>query len=247
MFPNKNFDFESFSIFQSSRSIDEVRENTEFYWHFQRYSFVREYFERLPLSYPPLIVIPHIMLLFLNIRRIYFSKLSRNRMISENGVSLLKKLTRVFKMIPTSDSQNEQWDSFENAAVHSRMRSILEKNKDTLTVNHEKSSETMMKTDSKVAETTLNQEQQIETLKNELMSTCKSVLLETQRGLEDNNSRMENRFDQMKTSLEWVMNAIERMQMNDPKNPRPTFESSSTNNDISFAHQATTLTTNSVE
>jgi hypothetical protein len=38
-------------------------------------------------------------------------------------------------MIPTKDSQNEQWDLFENAATHSYARSILEKNKNKDTSN----------------------------------------------------------------------------------------------------------------
>ncbi|CAF4173280.1 unnamed protein product [Rotaria sp. Silwood2] len=110
-----------------THSIDEVRENTDFYWRYQRYSFVREYFERLPLSYPPLIAISHIILLFLTIRRICCSKFGRNRVTTKNYVPLSKKFTRVFKMIPTDDSQNEQWDSFENAATYSYARLVLEK------------------------------------------------------------------------------------------------------------------------
>ncbi|CAF4377045.1 unnamed protein product [Rotaria sp. Silwood2] len=110
-----------------THSIDEVRENTDFYWRYQRYSFVREYFERLPLSYPPLIAISHIILLFLTIRRICCSKFGRNRVATKNYVPLSKKFTRVFKMIPTDDSQNEQWDSFENAATYSYARLVLEK------------------------------------------------------------------------------------------------------------------------
>ncbi|CAF3845002.1 unnamed protein product [Rotaria sp. Silwood1] len=127
-------------MFQSSHSIDEVRENTEFYWRYQRYSFVREYFECLPLSYPPLIFISHIILLFLTIRSVCYSMFGRSQVASENNVPLSKKFTRIFKMIPMHGSQNEQWDSFENAATHSYIRSILEKskNQDTLTTNHGK-------------------------------------------------------------------------------------------------------------
>ncbi|CAF1015057.1 unnamed protein product [Rotaria sp. Silwood1] len=125
-----------------AHSIDEVRENTEFYWRYQRYSFVREYFERLPLSYPPFIAISHVVLLLLTIHREFCSLLGRHQVAADNHVPLSKKLTRVFKMIPTNDSQNEQWDSFENAATHSCIRSILEKseNQDTSTTSHEKPS-----------------------------------------------------------------------------------------------------------
>lgn len=37
-----------------------MQHNTEFYWHYQRYSFVREYFDRPILAYPPLIIFPHL-------------------------------------------------------------------------------------------------------------------------------------------------------------------------------------------
>jgi hypothetical protein len=68
----------------------------------------------------------------------------------ENDVSTLNSITPVFskfeifyyirllylfiikihiEMIPTENSQNEQWDLFENAATHSYARSILERNK----------------------------------------------------------------------------------------------------------------------
>jgi hypothetical protein len=42
-------------------------------------------------------------------------------------------------MLPIKDSQNEQWDLFENAATHSYARSVLEKNKnkDNLTIHDE--------------------------------------------------------------------------------------------------------------
>ncbi|CAF3424141.1 unnamed protein product [Rotaria sp. Silwood1] len=253
-----------------THSVDHVRDNSDFYWRHQRYSFVREYFEGLPLSSPPLIFISHIVLLFLSIRRKCCSKLGRNQVTTENHIPLSKKFTRIFKMIPTNDSQNEQWDSFENVATYSYVRSILDKNEDTVMVNDERSGEIMMAIDSNIAETTVNQQQQIENFKNELMSTCKSVLMETQRELEDVNKQFENEksfksgrrfFEylfpnifknfciilQMKVSLEWMMDAMARVKMNDPKYPRPKLDSPYTENNISFANQPTTLITNSAE
>ena len=48
------------------------------------------------------------------------------------SVNFLAKITdSIFKieMIPVKDSQNEQWDMFENAATNSYARSVLEKSK----------------------------------------------------------------------------------------------------------------------
>jgi hypothetical protein len=44
----------------------------------------------------------------------------------------------------------------------------------------------------------------------------------------------------MITSLEWMMNAIARVKMNDPKQPRPAFESPSIGSGVQFSNQATT-------
>jgi hypothetical protein len=50
-------------------------------------------------------------------------------------------------MIPIEDSQNEQWDLFENAATYSYARSVLEKNKskDILSTDNEKPRKFMTK------------------------------------------------------------------------------------------------------
>lgn len=47
-------------------------------------------------------------------------------------------------MIPIKDSQNEQWDLFENAATYNHARSVLAKNKDkeNLIMKHEKQRQT---------------------------------------------------------------------------------------------------------
>jgi len=52
-------------------------------------------------------------------------------------------------MIPINDTQNEQWDLFENAATYSYARSILEKykKKDTSTIDDDKPRRTMNTTE----------------------------------------------------------------------------------------------------
>ncbi|CAF4194876.1 unnamed protein product, partial [Rotaria sp. Silwood2] len=167
-------------------SIGKVQANTEFYWRYQRYSFVREYFEHLPLSYPPLIIVSHIILIILTIQNIRCSKLGRNRVAHNHYVPISKRLTRTFKMIPIQESQNEQWDLFENAATYSSARSILQKNKnnDTLTTNHGKSSKTLTTINSNVEKNTVGQHKTLENL-YELMSTFQSVISETRQELKE--------------------------------------------------------------
>ncbi|CAM4805119.1 unnamed protein product [Rotaria magnacalcarata] len=79
-------------------SIGKVQENTEFYWRYQRYSFVREYFEHLPLSYPPLIIISHIILIILNIKNICCSSVCRHRIVRDDHLPISKKFTRIFRL-----------------------------------------------------------------------------------------------------------------------------------------------------
>ncbi|CAF4010277.1 unnamed protein product [Rotaria sordida] len=227
-------------------SIDKVQANTEFYWRYQRYSFVREYFEYLPLSYPPLIIISHIILIISTIRSLCCLKLSRKRVVHDDYVPISNRLTRIFKMIPIQNSQNEQWDLFENAATYSYARSILQKNKnnDILTINHGKTSKSLTTMNSNVEKITIGQYKTTENL-FELMSTFQSVLNETRQELKETNSRIESRFDQISKSLESMRNTAQHEKMNDQKVSRPT-SATSVKSDVSIRNQTTTLNRNSV-
>jgi hypothetical protein len=76
-----------------------VQENTEFYWRYQRYSFVREYFERPPFAYPPLTIFSYIALAFLTLRQSFCPKLCNNSAEDEDRASRLKSVTRIFSKI----------------------------------------------------------------------------------------------------------------------------------------------------
>jgi hypothetical protein len=79
-----------------SDTIGKIQQNTEFYWRYQRYSYVREYFQRPILSYPPLIIVPHIILLGYTIKHKLCSKLSKNQVNDDNSVSKLNSWTPIF-------------------------------------------------------------------------------------------------------------------------------------------------------
>ncbi|CAF2084429.1 unnamed protein product [Rotaria magnacalcarata] len=226
-------------------SIAKVQENTEFYWCYQRYSFVREYFERFPLTYSLLIIISQIIFLTLTIRQKCCSKWGRNQVADANQVPLLKKFTRIFKMIPKYKSQNERWDLCENAATYSYVHSILEinKNSDRLTVTHENVTEKVVTIDLNVVKATIDEQQAIESFKNQLMTIFNSVLVENQKAFEQTNSRIDDRFNQMKTSLEWMMDSIAPVKTNEPTHPKLKFQSNSLRNYISYENQATTFST----
>ena len=88
-----------FSFSKFSRTIVKVQENTEFYWRYQRYSFVRQYFERPPLAYPPLIIFTHIFFLFLAIRRKCWPKSCRNQVANDNHKPKSNSVTSIFSKI----------------------------------------------------------------------------------------------------------------------------------------------------
>jgi hypothetical protein len=131
-----------------SHTIDKVQESTEFYWRYQRYSFVRDYFENPPLAYPPLIIFTHITLIIIAVRRQCRRIANLNQNPDENNIPESKIVLHIFskinklislvkllyknnlEMIPLDKGkQNGHWNAFENAATHSYARSIVEKNK----------------------------------------------------------------------------------------------------------------------
>ena len=133
-------------IIEFSFTIDKVQENTEFYWRYQRYSFVREYFERPPFAYPPVIGITHVILAVLYLygfchRRCCGNKIGRKYYASSSSWGIMRVFSRekivfvstkfnILEMISEKNSQqNERWDDFENAATHSYARSIVEQDK----------------------------------------------------------------------------------------------------------------------
>ncbi|CAF1034271.1 unnamed protein product [Adineta steineri] len=103
-------------------TIDKVKENTEFYWRYQRYSFIREYFEQPPCAYPPLIIFSHIILL---VRYIYSKSFCTETEVNDHTSESIT-LLRNFKMIAAADTTNERWDAFENAATHNCARSKID-------------------------------------------------------------------------------------------------------------------------
>ena len=84
------------SPFYFRDSIGKVQENTEFYWRYQRYSFVRDYFERVPLAYPPLIIFSHIFLLSRALVRKCCGKHCRNRVGENDRTPASRCFTPVF-------------------------------------------------------------------------------------------------------------------------------------------------------
>ncbi|CAF4095024.1 unnamed protein product, partial [Adineta steineri] len=219
-----------------TRTIDDIQENTEFYWRYQRYAFVREYFERPPLAYPPLIIFTHIIYLFRALRRKFCQELCQDQVTDENYKLKSKTITQ---MIPIETSQiNERWDRFENAATHSYARTIFEKSKkkNDLSIDENISTKKLLTIDKNETQLNNNEQQIIENLTEEI-KTLKSVVT---NHLEKNNLRMENHAHDVNKSLDWIMQAIARVKMNDRKKPPVSLEPIFLQGNTSFDNRTTT-------
>ncbi|CAF0954182.1 unnamed protein product [Adineta steineri] len=178
-------------------TIDKVKENTEFYWRYQRYSFICEYFEQPPCAYPPLIVFSHIMLL----ARYIYSKLSCTETEDNHHTSKSIILLRNFKMIAAADTTNERWDAFENAATHNCARSNIEK--------ATKSDHLLSDDDHTHSTTSMNE--------SEMMKAN----LDQQRKINEIDKQMQDLSQKVTQSLEWIMDAMVRVKMNDREKKPP--------------------------
>ncbi|CAF1197338.1 unnamed protein product [Adineta steineri] len=183
-------------------TIDKVKENTEFYWRCQCYSFIREYFKQPPCAYPPLIIISHAILL---IRYIY-SKITCKRTEDSNHTSESITLLRNFKMIAEPNTlTSERWDAFENAATHNCARSKVEKA--TKNVH-------LLSDDDHSHNTTSTNE-------SEMMK----AIVDQQRKMNEIDKQMQDHAQKVTESLQWMMDAMARVKMNDRKKAPPALTS----------------------
>ncbi|CAM4822172.1 unnamed protein product [Rotaria magnacalcarata] len=112
-------------------TIGKVQHNTEFYWQYQRYSFVREYFDRPALAYPPLIVFPHLFRVgrftWQMCRKFCCKKQQVGRRDDQQKYDHSGSYSPVLKIIAAEGSMlDEHWNMFESAATYSYARSSIE-------------------------------------------------------------------------------------------------------------------------
>ncbi|CAF0870280.1 unnamed protein product, partial [Didymodactylos carnosus] len=111
------------AVFNST--IVKVEENTEFFWRYQRYSFVRKYFERPLFAYPPLNIISYFFWALNNgIKRIRRLECWENRVDDANI-----KRKHLTQMIANDPEKSDAWNEFENAATYYYVQSAVEKKK----------------------------------------------------------------------------------------------------------------------
>ncbi|CAF0876559.1 unnamed protein product [Didymodactylos carnosus] len=116
------------AVFAST--INRVQNNIEYFWRYQRYLFIQEYFE-CAVPYPPLNLI---LYLYLFCHYLLTTPLC----LKNNKVANIKlkkaekekkfKLRRIFK-ISTTPEKEVNWTKFENAATYTYARSVVNKKK----------------------------------------------------------------------------------------------------------------------
>ncbi|CAF3607813.1 unnamed protein product [Rotaria socialis] len=213
-------------------TIGKVQHNTEFYWDYQRYSFVREYFDRPALAYPPLIVFPHFFRVghftWQMCRKFCCKKQQVGRRDDQPKYDHCGSYSPVLKIIAAEGSMlDEHWNMFESAATYSYARSSIEqKNKSTDDKNYfgnktSLSKEYVQPTNENMNPTGIERQQEANIDLKEEIKSLRSTMIEMQIQL--------NKINQ---SLRWIMDAIERVKMNSKTKSRPDENISSKLSDV---------------
>ena len=115
---------------QCSFAINAVHEKNEYYWRYQRYELIREYFEKPRCVFPPLSLFVYILMLIRCIyrRRMifrifselakYFSCTRREKEHVRNSILYLERLS--------TPQLDKAWTEFENAATYEYARDFVE-------------------------------------------------------------------------------------------------------------------------
>ncbi|CAF4385047.1 unnamed protein product [Rotaria socialis] len=231
-------------------TIGKVQHNTEFYWDYQRYSFVREYFDRPALAYPPLIVFPHFFRVghftWQMCRKFCCKKQQVGRRDDQPKYDHSGSYSPVLKIIAAEGSMlDEHWNMFESAATYSYARSSIEqKNKSTDDKNYfgnktSLSKEYVQPMNENMNPTGIERQQEANIDLKEEIKSLRSTMIEMQIQLNKKNTTIEHprtntndQFAQINQSLRWIMDAIERVKMNSKTKSRPDENISSKLSDV---------------
>ncbi|CAF2149365.1 unnamed protein product [Rotaria magnacalcarata] len=192
-------------------SINAVQEKNEYFWRYQRYELICEYFEKPMFAYPPLSLVVYVWLLI----GLIYRRHTRFRVLK-------------YLYTPSLDAM---WTDFEDAATYDHARDLVEKNyrwhskSETAPppkpLNEISAPQTQMGSSDKTVA-------QIDAL-NEKTRQLQNAFNEKTAEMQGAIAKLEAQTQQIMIGMDWMMKAIERVKMS--SQPRPQLELSN-----SFSH-----------
>ncbi|UJR35044.1 hypothetical protein I4U23_027820 [Adineta vaga] len=193
-----------------SFTFESVQTQTDLVWRYERYSFVREYFDRPPL-FPPFIFITHLIeLIKLILRHIQCSKHS----------SLYTKRAKTFKMVATTRNIDKEWSEFESYATNLYARTVVtgQPTSAAALIPAIARQETSSATSDALNTPQISSNVDIKAITDEMSSIKKAV------------GDLRTYAEEMNRCMQWMMDAMERVKMS--REPKPRLRSAITTSDI---------------
>ncbi|CAF1249047.1 unnamed protein product [Adineta ricciae] len=198
-----------------SFTFESVQTQTDLVWRYERYSFVREYFDRPPL-FPPFILITHFFEL---------CKLILRHLPCTKHPSSTIRPAKTFKMVAATGQIEKEWSEFESYSTNSYAQSIIS-GQSTSAVALVSSA--ARQDASSITLDALNFPQispnfDIKSITEEISSIKKAV------------GDLRTYAEEMNRCMQWMMDAMERVRMS--KDPKPRLRSAITTSDIQFTDE----------
>ncbi|CAF3417924.1 unnamed protein product [Rotaria sp. Silwood1] len=108
-----------------STTVNRVENNNKYFWRYQRYILIQEYFEKPVLGASPIILVSYVGLIVRHILYRLRRGFDRQRETSIGKYGLSGN----FKMIPTDSWFTERCTAFEHAATYDYARFVVEHKK----------------------------------------------------------------------------------------------------------------------
>ncbi|CAF3112137.1 unnamed protein product [Rotaria sp. Silwood2] len=192
-----------------SYTFESVQSQTDRVWRYERYSFIREYFDRPPL-FPPFIILTHLIELIKLLIR-HCSKRRRSNM--------KKRRAKIFKMIAANSEIDKDWSEFESYATNLYARRMVS--------GQPSSSTTLVPSRvvrQEVPATTLDTINISQSPSNIDFKAITEEMVSIKRAVGD----LRTYTEEMNRCMQWMMNAMERVKMS--KEPKPKLRSAVTTN-----------------
>ncbi|CAF4285885.1 unnamed protein product [Rotaria sp. Silwood2] len=191
-----------------SYTFQTVQDQTDLVWRYERYSLIREYFDRPPL-FPPFIIITH---------SIELIKFLKRRCSKRNNSNMKKSHAKIFKMIGANREIDKEWSEFESYATNLYARTIVS--------GQPSSAATLIPSIARqeVPPTTLDTINASQSPSNIDLKAINDEMASIKRVIGD----LRTYAEEMNRCMQWMMDAMERVKMS--KEPKPKLRSAVTTN-----------------